>query len=112
MSQKPRSQRKWLHRAVAMVIVLASYFTVHYATVNCELSVKWDDLGHSKVYVSRRKHWLDNTPLPRWVESFFQPASQLDDLIGWLPPDEHIYDFRRPDLSLNSRPNRRTTTLE
>jgi hypothetical protein len=82
---------------VATVIVLASYFTVHHATVRCDLGVVWDDLGHAELRVSRRKHWLDNRPLPRWVESFFQPASQLDDLIGWLPPDRHICILARPD---------------
>jgi hypothetical protein len=85
MSQRPRSQRKWLHRAVAAVIVLASYYTVHRATCHYEYGWKHDDLGHARVRVSRRQHRLTNGPFPRWAEAFFQPASQFDELIGLGP---------------------------
>jgi hypothetical protein len=85
MSQKSRSQRKWLHRAVAMVIVLASYYTVHRATCHYEWGFERDALGHAEARVSRRQHRFTNGPFPRWAETFFQPASQFDELIGLAP---------------------------
>ena len=85
MSEKPRSQRKWLHRAVATVIVLASYFTVHRATCHYEWGPEWDQFGHYTLRVTDRQHRLTNGPFPRWAESFFHPAARFENLTGCLP---------------------------
>jgi hypothetical protein len=91
MSQKSRAQRKWLHRAAAIIIVLASYFIVHRVTGHYDW--KQEDSGRLEGHI-RRQHWLDNKPLPRWIESLFQPASQFDELIGYSP-------VGRPDCILH-----------
>jgi hypothetical protein len=85
MRQKPRSQRKWLHRAVATVIVLASYYTVHRATCDYEYGWKRDESGRREMRVTGRRHQFTNGPLPRWAEMFFKHASQFDELLGLGP---------------------------
>jgi hypothetical protein len=102
MSDEPkRWRRKWLSLALAALIVLSSYFAVHRATGPYDWYVESDALGHPKARI-HRQHWLKNRPLPRWVESFFRPASQFDDFVGYSP--------ERPSCilmpTLNSRANR------
>jgi hypothetical protein len=86
MRQKSRPPRKWLHRAVAAVIVLASYYTVHCATCDYGWGAEWDDFGNYTLHVTRRQHELNNGPMPGWAESLLRPASQFDNLMG-LDPD-------------------------
>src|ERR1700722_8827664 len=85
MCQKSRTPQKWLHRAVAAVIVLASHYTVHCATCDYEWGAVWDDFGNYTLRVTRRQHQLGNGPMPRWAESLLRPASQFDNLIGLEP---------------------------
>jgi hypothetical protein len=85
MSQKSRPPRKWLHRAVAAVIVLASYYTVHCATCDYGWGAEWDDFGNYTLHVTRRQHQLSNGPMPSWAESLLRPASRFDNLIGLEP---------------------------
>jgi len=85
MSQNPRSQRKWLRRAVATVIVLESYYTLHRAACHNDWVEEADDEGHYEWGVSRRKYRFGDYPFPSWAETFFQPAAQFDDLIGLGP---------------------------
>jgi hypothetical protein len=78
-----KARRRWLSRTIVYVlIVLASYFTVHRATY--ERHVGRDDLGRPNGRI-HREHWLGDKPVPRWVESFFRPASRFDDWIGYSP---------------------------
>jgi hypothetical protein len=80
--KKPR--RKRLIRTLAPIIVLCSYFAVHRATGHYDWELVANDLGQPRAQV-RRRHWFNNKPLPRWVESFFRPASQFNDWIEYLP---------------------------
>jgi hypothetical protein len=97
MSDEPKKpRRKWLSRALAALIVLSSYFAVHRATARYDWAVEWDELEHP-IWRVHRQHWFGNRPLPRWGESFFQPASQFDDLIDYSP-DHHGCILGRSEL--------------
>jgi hypothetical protein len=93
MSDEPKKlRRRWLSRTIVYVlIVLASYFAVHRATYGRREGR--NDLGRPNGRI-HMEHLLGDTPVPRWVESFFRPASWFDDWIGHSPdgPDRpHQY---------------------
>lgn len=96
MSQNPRLRRKWLHRAVAVVIVLACYLTVHRATCHYDWGARQEPSGAYTVLVTYRRHWVGDKPFPRWVESIFNPAAELEDLTGCLP-DQPTCVLIRPE---------------
>ena len=76
MSQNPRLQRKWLHRAVAAVVVLACYWTVH-----CETSEYVRALGTDHVCRDSYRRTFGNRYIPHWVKCFFRPAELVDRVI-------------------------------
>jgi hypothetical protein len=80
--RKPR--RKWISRTLAALVVLGSYFAVHRATCQRSWYVARDALGQPRARI-QRQHWFENKPCPLWVESFFQPASRIDDFIDPSP---------------------------
>jgi hypothetical protein len=77
MSDEPRG--KWLSRTLAMLIVLASYQTVHYATS----ALGFRRGGGCKGYPTHMIGWKES---PAWVDDcLFWPASAIDHLIGVDP---------------------------
>jgi len=76
MSEKSRAQPKWLHRAVAMIIVLAFYWTAHCETTEHVLS-----RGTDHVCRESKRRSLGNRYIPRWVKCFFWPAERADEAI-------------------------------
>jgi hypothetical protein len=71
MSDEPRG--KWLSRTLAVLIVLASYETVHYATVEHVQA-----LGADGVCRRYDRHQIRYKPVAPWVESAFAPAECID----------------------------------
>jgi hypothetical protein len=88
MSDEPKKRRRgWLSRTIVYALIaLASYFAVHRATGRVERV----DIGRPDERI-QREHWFDNKPVPRWVESFFGPASKFDDSIGYSPDPPPVY---------------------
>jgi hypothetical protein len=80
MSGGVRPQRKWRHRAVAAVIVLGCYWTVHRATAS-----HYRALGTDHVCRDCQVRDFGNTFVPRWVERVFWPAERVDELISGDP---------------------------
>jgi hypothetical protein len=80
MSDEPKKPRgKRLSRAVAALIVLASYETVHYATS----APGFDRGGGCMGYPT---HKIGSKEAPAWVDDcLFLPASAIDYLIGIDP---------------------------
>jgi hypothetical protein len=74
MSDEPKKpRRKWFSRAIATLIVLASYEATHYATVEHVLA-----LGSDHVCRRYDQHMIGYKPVPAWVESAFAPAECID----------------------------------
>jgi len=86
MSDEPKKRRRGrlIRVIVYTLVVLASYFAFHRATVDCDWSLDGDDAGRPIVRI-HWQHWWGNKPVPQWIETFFMPASRFDDLIGYSP---------------------------
>jgi hypothetical protein len=79
MSEEPRKRsRAWLSRTLAALVVLASYETVHYATVR----PVWE-MGTDGICRHRDLHALGYKEAPEWVERFFGPAEFIDAIGIW-----------------------------
>jgi hypothetical protein len=80
MSDEPRKQRRhWLDRAIATLVVLASYQTVHYATAERGFDRGGGCMGYPTHKIGRKE-------APAWVDDcLFLPASAIDQLIGVDP---------------------------
>jgi hypothetical protein len=83
MSDEPKKATgKWLLRALAVLIALASYETTHYATASWISAMRTD-----RVCVIYDRHVIGGKPAPEWIERLFWPAE-------WI--DEHFRSDRRP----------------
>ncbi len=69
--RKPR--RKLISRTLAVLVVLASYETVHYATVGPVWAIGTDGICRH-----RDQHTLGYKDAPEWVERLFGPAEFID----------------------------------
>jgi hypothetical protein len=94
MSDEPtRTSGKWLSRTVATFVVLASYETVHYATISDGRA-----LGADHVCRYHLEHTIAYKPVPPWVECVFAPAEFFD----FLPTLFRNYPWQ--DLNCGPQP--------
>jgi hypothetical protein len=71
MSDEPKTpQKRWLSRTIAALVVIASYETVHYSTVE----TTWA-LGSDHACRKYDQHVLRYKEAPLWVERLFKPHS-------------------------------------